>query len=75
VLISEDDSRHTVELEDMYVVEPTGVLWFGHGWRERGSALPEGFVYASNTNDRWLSMEELEAFLHPFEGENANQAG
>jgi UDP-N-acetylglucosamine 4,6-dehydratase len=74
VLISEDDSRHSVELEDMYVVEPAGVLWFGHGWRDRGSALPEGFVYASNTNDRWLSMEELETFLQPFEGENTHQA-
>ena len=24
-----------------------------------GRAVPEGFVYASDTNDRWLSVEEL----------------
>jgi UDP-N-acetylglucosamine 4,6-dehydratase len=75
VLISEDDSRHAVELEDMYVVEPTGVLWFGHAWKEHGSSLPEGFVYASNTNDRWLSMEELEVFLEPFEDKDISRAG
>jgi UDP-N-acetylglucosamine 4,6-dehydratase len=75
VLVSEDDARHTVELEDMYVVEPTGVLWFGHSWRDRGSELPEGFVYASDTNERWLSMEELEALVQPFDGSSAYQMG
>jgi len=71
ILVSEDDARHTIELEDMYVVEPSGVLWFGHGWKDRGSKLPEGFVYASHTNEQWLSLEELEEFLQPFEN-NAN---
>lgn len=75
VLISEDDARHSVELEDMYVVEPTGVLWFGHGWKERGSELPEGFVYASDTNERWLSIEELQEFLLPFEEKSVDKAG
>jgi UDP-N-acetylglucosamine 4,6-dehydratase len=75
VLISEDDARHSVELEDMYVVEPTGVLWFGHAWKERGSELPEGFVYASNTNERWLSVEELQEFLQPFEEKSVDKAG
>jgi UDP-N-acetylglucosamine 4,6-dehydratase len=75
VLISEDDARRAIELEDMYVVEPTGVLWFGHGWKERGSELPEGFVYASNTNERWLSIEELQEFLLPFEEKFSDKAG
>jgi UDP-N-acetylglucosamine 4,6-dehydratase len=74
VLISEDDARHSVELPDMYVVEPTGVLWFGHSWKERGKSLPEGFVYASDTNDRWLSSEELEAFLLSLGPEYTSQA-
>jgi UDP-N-acetylglucosamine 4,6-dehydratase len=75
VLISEDDSRHAVELEDMYVVEPTGVLWFGHGWSEKGVKLPEDFIYSSNTNERWLSREELEVLLEPFEDKYDNEAG
>ncbi len=59
ILVSEDEARHTVELEDMYVIEPTGVLWFGHGWRDHGKRLPEGFVYASNTNDHWLTIKAI----------------
>jgi UDP-N-acetylglucosamine 4,6-dehydratase len=67
VLISEDESRHTVELTEMFVVEPQEAMWFGHGWRERGRALPEGFRYASDTNERWLGPEEIRTLLEPFE--------
>jgi UDP-N-acetylglucosamine 4,6-dehydratase/5-epimerase len=68
VLVSEDEARHTLELEDMFVVEPHAALWFGHGWRERGRALPEGFRYASDTNDRWLTPDEIRDLLVPYEG-------
>ena len=50
MLVSEDEARHTLELDDMFVVEPPGALWFGHGWSEKGSPLAEGFRYASDTN-------------------------
>ncbi len=74
VLISEDEARHTVELEDMFVVEPPGALWFGHGWREKGRPLPEGFRYASDTNDRWLTPEEMRALVAPLEAERGARA-
>jgi UDP-N-acetylglucosamine 4,6-dehydratase len=59
VLVSEDEARHTVELDDMYVVEPPGALWFGHEWREKGKALPEGFEYASDQNQQSLTVDEI----------------
>ena len=59
VLVSEDEARHSVELEDMYVVEPPGALWFGHDWRDKGSALPEGFEYKSDKNENWLEVDEI----------------
>jgi UDP-N-acetylglucosamine 4,6-dehydratase len=59
VLISEDEARHTIELDDMFVVEPPGALWFGHEWRERGQPLAEGFRYASDSNGQWLSIDEI----------------
>ena len=71
VLVSDDEARHAVELDDMFVVEPQEALWFGHGWRERGRALPEGFRYASDTNDRWLTPEEIRDLLGPFERETS----
>ena len=57
VLISEDEARQTVELEDMYVVQPAESFWFGRDWESKGKLLEDGFRYASNTNDQWLDVE------------------
>ena len=59
VLVSEDEARHTLELKDMFVVEPPGALWFGHEWRNKGTSLPEGFTYTSNTNSEWLTVDGI----------------
>ena len=67
VLISEDEARATVELEDMYVVQPPAALWFGHYWADIGSPLPEGYHYASDNNTAWLSVDEIQAMVAPFE--------
>lgn len=67
VLISEDEARHTLELEDMFVVEPSGALWFGHAWRDKGKSLPEGFRFASDSNDEWLTEDQIRELIHPFD--------
>jgi UDP-N-acetylglucosamine 4,6-dehydratase len=67
VLISEDEARHTLELEDMFVVEPTGALWFGHDWRNKGKPLDEGFCYASDNNEDWLDKKKIQEIVQPFE--------
>ncbi|WP_322807812.1 UDP-N-acetylglucosamine 4,6-dehydratase (inverting) [Thermanaerothrix sp.] len=69
VLISEDEARSTVELENMYVVQPVEAFWFGRKWEGRGRPLPDGFRYASNTNDAWLTVEELRQMIAPIEAE------
>ena len=66
VLVSEDEARSTVELDDMYVVQPTGTLWFGKEWEKIGKKLPEGFRYASNTNTEWLDLEGVKEMIKPF---------
>jgi len=63
VLVSEDEARHTLELEDMFIVEPPGALWFGHDWRNKGSTLPDGFTYASNTNSEWLTVDGIREII------------
>jgi UDP-N-acetylglucosamine 4,6-dehydratase len=68
VLINDDEARSTVELEDMFVVQPTGSLWFGHDWQSRGGSLPDGFRYGSETNPHWLTTEEIRGIIAPFEG-------
>lgn len=69
VLISEDEARGTLELEDMFVVQPSGALWFGHTWQEHGRSLPDGFLYASNNNPQWLTVDQIREMVAPFEVE------
>lgn len=67
VLVSEDEARSTIELDDMFVVQPTGTLWFGREWEKIGKTLPDGFRYASNTNTEWLDLEGVKAMIKPFQ--------
>jgi len=69
VLISEDEARSTVELDDMYVVQPATSPWFGYEWEDEGKPLPDGFRYASNTNQEWLTPEQIEAIVAPIEAD------
>ncbi len=72
VLISEDEARNSVELDDMYVVQPNGMLWFGKDWEKIGKPLPEGFHYSSNTNTEWLDVDGIKKMIAPIEEEYNN---
>jgi UDP-N-acetylglucosamine 4,6-dehydratase len=63
-LISEDEARNTLDLGDMFVIQPAHPWWSKENW-VRGKALPEGFRYTSDTNARWLSVEEMEELMAP----------
>ncbi len=69
MLIHEDEARSTIELEKMYVVQPSAALWFGHEWENQGKALPEGFRYASDTNQVWLTLDQIHEIVAPFEND------
>jgi len=69
VLIHEDEARNTVELEDMFVVQPAIELWFVHDWKEKGRLLPDGFRYGSDTNPNWLNIDQIRQMIAPFEME------
>jgi UDP-N-acetylglucosamine 4,6-dehydratase len=57
-LISVDEARNTVELENMYVIKPDQPWFSADNWKD-GKALPEGFTYTSSHNSDWLSAEQL----------------
>ncbi len=67
LLISRDESRSTVELEDMYVVQPVEAFWFGGAWHEKGKPVEDGFRYSSAENTEWLNVEQIKAIIAPFE--------
>jgi UDP-N-acetylglucosamine 4,6-dehydratase len=58
VLVSEDEARHAVELDDMYIVMPTHPWWKMENWAE-SKTMPEGASYSSDANVDKLSVEEL----------------
>ena len=69
-LISEDEARNAVELDDMFVVQPAAAdLWFGHAWEEKGKKLPDGFTYTSANNTQWLDVAGINAILDPIKAE------
>jgi UDP-N-acetylglucosamine 4,6-dehydratase len=67
VLISEDEARTTVELEDMFVVQPAEALWFGRDWEKQGRLITEEYRYASNTNTIWLDVDQINSIIAPIE--------
>jgi UDP-N-acetylglucosamine 4,6-dehydratase len=64
MMISGDDARHTREFDDHYVIEPDFV-WWEKGPRSEGKTCAEGFQYTSDTNNSWLTHEELRAMIRP----------
>ena len=60
-MIAADDSRRTILLDDRYVIQPTVANW-GHDPLE-GESVPEGFAYRSDSNDTWLSVDEIRKIL------------
>lgn len=64
-LLSEDEARNAVELEDMYVVQPSHPWWDDGLWQ--GGKLAEGFRYSSETNTSWLTTDQLKPLVAEFE--------
>ena len=67
VLISEDEARTTIELEDKYIVQPAEEMWFGQEWSSKGRKMEDGFRYASNTNTEWLGIPEIQQIVQKVE--------
>jgi UDP-N-acetylglucosamine 4,6-dehydratase len=62
VLVSEDEARNTVELEDMYVIQPAHSWWRKENWNG-ARPLADGFRYTSDSNRFWLTNQELQELV------------
>jgi UDP-N-acetylglucosamine 4,6-dehydratase/5-epimerase len=58
VLLTEDEARVSFDLGDRYAILRSRSDWEVQP-SERGVALPDGFRYASDNNDIWLTDEQL----------------
>jgi UDP-N-acetylglucosamine 4,6-dehydratase len=60
-MISADDSRRTIELTNRFTVAPIYAEW---GYKPAvGKEVPDGFTYRSDTNNQWLTVEEIQKLI------------
>lgn len=60
-MISADDSYRTIHQPERYVVKPTVQEWW---FKEpAGTPVEPGFTYRSDTNDLWMTKEDMRAIL------------
>jgi UDP-N-acetylglucosamine 4,6-dehydratase/5-epimerase len=64
VLLSEDEARNAVEVDDMYVIQPAHSWWKKSNW-VHARELPQGFRYTSDGNEQWLTNEQLQDLIEP----------
>jgi UDP-N-acetylglucosamine 4,6-dehydratase len=62
VMITEDDARRTLEFSSYYVIQPEFPWWRGE-LTFGGNPLTENFKYSSETNDEWLSVDQLRELI------------
>ncbi len=65
VMIPVDEARNTIEFAKHYVITPQ-FEWWSDDYRKipaGGKNVPDDFVYASDMNDKWLSVEEMRQLI------------
>jgi len=64
-LVTEDDARNTIELNDRFVILPAfrSQVIQRYSSRNGGKLCPEGFRYTSDTNTWWLTVDDLRKLL------------
>lgn len=64
VMISEDDARMTLELDDRFIIEPLFDFWSRSHYESYGARkVADGFRYSSNNNTEWLDVDGIRDLL------------
>ena len=58
VLVSRDESRYTLEFDDMYLIQPVHPWWETKKYPE-GRPMEDGAKFDSDSNTWWLTHDEL----------------
>ncbi|MGD1151785.1 MAG: UDP-N-acetylglucosamine 4,6-dehydratase (inverting) [Syntrophales bacterium] len=58
MLISEDEGRYSLEMDDMYIIQPAHPWWQIEQYPD-AKPVADGFYYSSNNNTKWLSCQEM----------------
>lgn len=69
VMCPSDDSHHTIEFDDFFVIAPSVIFFTSNNdftinnINEKGKHVDEGFEYQSGTNPDFLTVEEIRQLL------------
>ncbi len=67
IMVPEDDARNTLEFANFYVIQPQFHWWDREYYLSlngcQANRCPDGFSYASNTNTRWLSVDQIRQLI------------
>jgi len=66
VLLTEEESKHTKEFEEYFVIEPEFKFWDKDNNKD-GKNVPECFRYSSDKNIKWLGPEDIKELLKKIE--------
>ena len=61
-LLTKEEARHTKEFDKYFVIEPEFPFWSKNNFKD-GRNLPEGFRYTSETNNNWITKEQMKEIL------------
>ncbi len=59
VMITPEDARNTYEYDDHFIIYPQFKWWGNTNIKPNGKLVEKGFRYSSDTNDKWLSIEDI----------------
>jgi UDP-N-acetylglucosamine 4,6-dehydratase (inverting) len=63
VMITPEDARNTYEYDDHFIIYPQFNWWGKSSVKPGGKLVKKGFRYSSDTNDKWLSVEDIKIKL------------
>ena len=64
IMIGCEDARNTVDCGSQYIIQPMLKFWGNNGSPySKLPRCPEGFAYSSDSNDRWVSDDEMKQMI------------
>ncbi len=67
VMIPQEESRNSIDMGDHYLIQPSLAWWntsdFTKKINDIGKPANESFEYSSDSNDKWLSIPEIEKII------------
>ncbi len=67
-LTTSEEARHMVSYEDMYIIYPERAFWGGNR-PPLGEPVKDDFVYTSDTNTKWMTIDEMHDIINKLESE------